>query len=140
MQPQPAMLNRKSAVTGGNAFGLDDAEEDGNTNLFNVLLTATWNRAEDDALVNRQALSLLDQCAAAARELGVDHPYIYLNYAGPGHDVIVAGYGAESVGRLRETSRQYDPRGYVPEAGSRGVQVGDLKAPRFHEIGVGVVR
>ncbi|KAK8134745.1 hypothetical protein PG984_006757 [Apiospora sp. TS-2023a] len=106
MQPQPSMLNRKSAATGGNAFGLD-----GDDNLFNVLLTATWDRPEDDALVNRQARSLLDQCAAAARDLGVDHPYIYLNYAGPGQDAIVAGYGAASVARLCETSRRYDPRG-----------------------------
>ncbi|KAK8093852.1 oxidoreductase- FAD-binding protein [Apiospora hydei] len=121
MQPQPAFLNRKSASTGGNAFGLDSEDD----NLFNVLLTITWDRAEDDALVHRQARSLLDQLEAVARDIGVDHPYVYLNYAGPWQlDAIVAGYGAESLGRLRETSRRYDPRGMFQRQVPGGFKLG----------------
>jgi hypothetical protein len=105
-QPQPTIINDKAATTGGNSLGLD--ESDGN--LFNTLLNIMWEDEADDALVYAQAKELFAQVDAKAKELGVYHSYIYLNYAAPWQDPI-SGYGADPKRQLQETSKLYDPTG-----------------------------
>ncbi|KAK6071578.1 FAD binding domain-containing protein [Seiridium cupressi] len=88
-QPIPSIINAKAAAYGGNSLGLE--ESDGN--LFNILLSPTWDTAEDDGLVYAQARELFRRMEAKAKELDVYHAYIYLNYADSWQDPI-AGYGS----------------------------------------------
>lgn len=105
-QPEPTIITSKAAANGGNSLGLD--QSDGN--LFNVLLTATWDNAADDARVNAAGKSLFDQAGARATALGVSNPYLYLNYAAPWQDPI-SGYGAAAKSALQAASKKYDPTG-----------------------------
>ena len=105
-QPEPEILLQKAESQGGNSLGLDPS----NGPLFNFLLTVTWDDAADDALVNEKARELYARSEDAARELGVQNDYLYLNYAAEWQDPI-AGYGPEVKARLQRTSRKYDPRG-----------------------------
>lgn len=45
-----------------------------------------------------------------ARGKDLLHRYIFTNY-GHSEDDIIAGYGEESVSRLREAGKKYDPEG-----------------------------
>lgn len=76
--------------------------------LVIALISATWFAAEDDALVDSTAQSLLDKINAAASNLGGLDPYIYLNYAGQNQDPI-ASYGEKSVMELRKVRERVDP-------------------------------
>ncbi|KAK5113388.1 hypothetical protein LTR62_003488 [Meristemomyces frigidus] len=105
-QPEPTVITSKAVANGGNSLGLSAASG----NLFNVLLTATWDLASDDARVNAQVKSLFAQAATSAATLGVTNPYLYLNYAAPWQDPIT-GYGAANVGALKAASKKYDPEG-----------------------------
>lgn len=105
-QPVPSIVNAKESASGGNSLGLDESHG----NLMNVLLSPTWDTKSDDGLVNAQIRELFARAEIKARELGVYHPYVYLNYADSWQDPI-AGYGAETVARLREASKKYDPDG-----------------------------
>lgn len=103
-QPEPTVITSKAAANGGNSLGLDVSDG----NLFNVLLTATWDDAADDAAVNKQAQLLFSKAAAKAKELGVSNPYLYLNYAAPWQDPI-SGYGPAAKASLQAASKKYDP-------------------------------
>ncbi len=103
-QPEPTIITSKAATTGGNSLGLDVSDG----NIFNVLLTASWDNASDDAAVNAAAQSLFAQAAAKAKSLGVFNEYLYLNYAAPWQDPIT-GYGVAAKSSLQAASKKYDP-------------------------------
>ena len=103
-QPIPTVITSKAAVNGGNSLGLDVSDG----NLFNVLLTASWDSASDDARVNTQAQQLFSKAAATAKQLGVSNPYLYLNYAAPWQDPI-SSYGSAAKSSLQAASKKYDP-------------------------------
>ena len=103
-QPEPTVITSKAAANGGNSLGLDVSDG----NIFNVLLTATWDNASDDAAVNAAAQSLFSQAAAKAKSLGVFNEYLYLNYAAPWQDPIT-GYGVAAKSSLQAASKKYDP-------------------------------
>jgi FAD/FMN-containing dehydrogenase len=103
-QPLPTIIQAVANANGGNSLGLSIADG----NLFNVLLTATWDESADDALIETQAKSLFEEANARAKEMGVFNEYIYLNYAAKWQDPI-AGYGAESKAKLQAVSSKYDP-------------------------------
>jgi len=42
--------------------------------------------------------------------MGLDHPYIYQNYATKGQDVF-AGYSVENQARLKSIQKEVDPEG-----------------------------
>ncbi len=46
----------------------------------------------------------------AARDMGMLHKFVYLDYANQDQDPILT-YGRENVARLRAAARRYDPRG-----------------------------
>ncbi|WPG99209.1 oxidoreductase FAD-binding protein [Acrodontium crateriforme] len=104
-QPQPKIITSKAATTGGNSLGLD-----GSQNLFNALLTISWDTPADDARVTKQAKRLISESNIKAKELGVENRYIYLNYAAEWQDPI-AGYGEDVKEGLQAVSRKYDPKG-----------------------------
>lgn len=105
-QPLPTIIQAVAATNGGNSLGLDESDGD----LFNVLLTATWDTEADDELVEAQAKLLFDRANAQASAMGLLNEYVYLNYAAPWQDPI-RGYGAGAKASLQKASQKYDPRG-----------------------------
>lgn len=105
-QPIPTVIASKAAAQGGNSLGISAADG----NLFNLLLTVSWDTPADDARVETQAKALFDQSEKVAKDLGLYNKYLYLNYAAPWQDPI-AGYGDANKASLRAVSKKYDPEG-----------------------------
>ncbi|KAK8018933.1 FAD-binding oxidoreductase [Apiospora marii] len=108
-QPISAHLveaGRRSGADGGvgNALGLDTVAQ----SWFHIDLL--WWKAEDDAAVTAAADAMYAEVEAAARAQGSYMPYIFMNDANEGQDVL-ASYGEESVRRMREVQGHYDPHG-----------------------------
>lgn len=78
--------------------------------LFVVLINPSWKLAEDDARIFTAIDDLVAELKGMASEKGLLHQYIFANY-GNGNQDVIAGYGSESVSKLQETSRRYDPDG-----------------------------
>lgn len=57
----------------------------------------------------------MDKLCTRAKELGVFHPYIYMNYAWKDQRV-VDGYGQEMKKFLQDVSKKYDPDGLFQKA------------------------
>ena len=62
------------------------------------------------AIVRNWTIQFLDKAESLAKQVGVYTPFIYGNYGSEFQDVI-AGYGAQSVGFLKNMSNKYDPNG-----------------------------
>ena len=105
-QPMPTAITSKAASRGGNSLGL--SASDGN--LFNLLLTVSWDTIADDARIEQHAKDLFKQSEDEAKKLGLYNEYLYLNYAAPWQDPI-SGYGAAQKARLQAVSKKYDPKG-----------------------------
>lgn len=105
-QAVPASIPKRSALTGGNALGLDLSAGP----LAIILLNVFWQDAADDARIEAAAKDLFDQARQAAERVGLANDWIYLNYAAPWQDPI-ASYGAANQQRLQEISHHYDPHG-----------------------------
>lgn len=91
--------------SGGNALGL------ANKGPFLVfLMEPFWMDAAASALVWAALRNTATKTLALAKELGLQHEYIYLNYANPFQDVF-SSYGPEAKRFLAEVSRRYDPAG-----------------------------
>lgn len=105
-QSLPKIIYSKALKTGGNALGLEDGEDD----LIILLLSSTWDLSTDDAKMYDTAKTLFGRVQKRAQEMGVDHDFIYLNYADRGQDPI-KGYGEASVEMLNDVAAQYDPKG-----------------------------
>lgn len=107
---QPISLNIIEAmqVNGGNALGL--RPEDGP--IMIVQLPAFWSSAALDEVVEENSKRLIGEIDALAAERGArsKNGFVYMNYAGRTQDVY-AGYGMESLARLRRTARRWDPKG-----------------------------
>jgi hypothetical protein len=52
---------------------------------------------------------MVNRSIAIARTSGLDHPYLYQNYASYQQDVF-ASYGAENLVKLKSISTKYDPQ------------------------------
>ncbi|KAI0836301.1 FAD-binding domain-containing protein [Hypoxylon sp. FL0890] len=91
---------------GGNALGIGGGKKP----LFLVGLTVMWMLESDDKVVLKTMSNILSRSQELARERGLDHPFLYMNYASQFQDPI-ASYGAENKARLLEVSRKYDPEG-----------------------------
>ncbi|KAF3400409.1 Bifunctional solanapyrone synthase, partial [Talaromyces pinophilus] len=102
LEPLPPIFYSRHAST--NSLGLEDRTD----SLVIALISATWYTAEDDAVVDSTAQSLLDNINAAASKLGGLDPYIYLNYAGQNQHPI-ASYGQKSVRELLKVRARVDP-------------------------------
>ncbi|KAM0517039.1 hypothetical protein ACHAPE_005151 [Trichoderma viride] len=89
---------------GGNPLGLAGQ---GPLNLINVDIS--WSNASDDEKVLAAAQNIVNRSVAVARAKGLDHPYLYQNYASYQQDVF-AGYGADNLAKLRSISTRYDPQ------------------------------
>ncbi|KAK7531569.1 uncharacterized protein J3D65DRAFT_119050 [Phyllosticta citribraziliensis] len=100
--PQLAHMSKR----GGNALGLSEA--DGPLLLMN--LNNMWDDAADDYAVMRASSTIVARVNARAAAMGLDHRYVYQNYASQYQDVI-ASYGPENQLKLMAVAAYYDPTG-----------------------------
>lgn len=62
--------------------------------------------------------NVVERTRLAAEELGVAHPYLYINYAATGRaDEVFAGYGEGNLERLRRIQREFDADGIFTSSG-----------------------
>ncbi|MCJ1461410.1 hypothetical protein MMC07_000007 [Pseudocyphellaria aurata] len=104
IQPITKPMISHFSKNGGNALGL--VESDGP--LILMLVAFRWSSADDDARMYATSDRIIDTSIAAAKEMHLDHRYIYQNYASHRQDVF-AGYGPVNHDRLVQISRKYDP-------------------------------
>jgi hypothetical protein len=71
-------------------------------------IASQWKNAEDDNVVHATHNNFLKRSMAVAKEMGMDHSYVYQNYANQSQDVF-AGYGKQNRKRLIEIQGKYDP-------------------------------
>lgn len=102
--PLTKALLENSKLAGGNAKDIDPADGP----LFITLINPTWNSADDDERIHNAVEDLLVKFKQIASEKGLLHRYIFTNYAYQDEDIF-AGYGDDSVKRLKEVSKKYDP-------------------------------
>lgn len=109
--PITKALLEQSHRSGGNA--MDIPASDGP--LFVVLINPAWKLANDDAHIFAEVESLVRELRGLASDKGLLHRYIFTNY-GYSKDDVIAGYGEQSVSRLRAASEKYDPDGVFQSA------------------------
>ncbi|KAF3074195.1 Bifunctional solanapyrone synthase [Trichoderma lentiforme] len=97
-------MTKHFSRNGGNPLGLAGQ---GPLNLINIDIS--WSNASDDERVLTAAQNMVDRSIAAARAQGLDHPYLYQNYASYQQDVF-ASYGADNLAKLKSISAKYDPQ------------------------------
>jgi hypothetical protein len=117
--PLTKTLLASSVRSGGNAF--DISPSDGP--LLIVFIHPIWAEAGDDERVHREIGRLLDDFNEMAKESGKWHRYIFPNYGYVKSDVI-AGYGEESVDRMRKVAKKVDPEGVFQKCVPGGFKLG----------------
>jgi hypothetical protein len=70
--------------------------------------TTAYAHAQDDEAVCAAAKRIHARLGALGRARGLDHPFIYPNYAAAGQDVF-AGFAPGHMARLLEIQSRYDP-------------------------------
>lgn len=73
-----------------------------------VNIDISWTKIVDDTRIMAAAQSIVDRSVAAAKARGLDHPYLYQNYASQKQSVF-ASYGEANLAKLRSISKRYDP-------------------------------
>ena len=123
--PTTAIERMKSR--GGNALGIDveghligkrpkrHNKPCSNQILVN-LLSVTWPSNIDDRAAHALVTRFMDGFKAAAKELDVLHPFVYMNYANKEDDVFT-GYGEDNKQRLIAIQRDIDPYGIFTSSG-----------------------
>jgi hypothetical protein len=103
LQPQPQKLLSRAKAMGGNALGLENAGD-----LLNVMVMGSWESADDDHAVRSAVRNLVVKGEGEAKQRGVWHPFVNMNYAGLFQNPIT-GYGSESEELMRMVSKEVDP-------------------------------
>ena len=109
--PLTRALLRNSQAAGGNAMDIDPADGP----LLIILLNPTWNSSDDDDRVHRVTEGLLATFKSLASAKNLLHRYIFTNYAYQKEDLFKS-YGEESLMRLKEVSKKFDPDGIFQKA------------------------
>ncbi|KAH6961827.1 hypothetical protein BKA56DRAFT_647807 [Ilyonectria sp. MPI-CAGE-AT-0026] len=108
--PTQTNVLRAMKERGGNSLGIDE-----DAPLILTLISLGWSDAADDVAMNVSD-RVVGGMKTAALELGVYHPYIYLNYAKSDQDVF-SGYGERNRRRLIEIQKSVDPNGVFTSKG-----------------------
>ena len=110
------MLATSRAVTGsGPQYAKSTATfaglrpEDGP--LAIVELCLTWRDAADDDFVFKTTTQFLETVLHEARKKGLEHRYIFPNYAWPAENVM-RSYGDERLAVLKTVASKWDPDGF----------------------------
>jgi hypothetical protein len=91
--------------------------------LLIVQICTTYNNAEDDDLVAEADNKYLEEVTTLARQMGLEHRYIFANYAWP-TEPVMAGYGEERLEFLRKVAAKYDPDGFFQGQFVGGFKIG----------------
>ncbi|KAL6689716.1 hypothetical protein J3F84DRAFT_406221 [Trichoderma pleuroticola] len=89
---------------GGNALGI--TEEDGP--LILIEIDVAWSSESDDDRAKAASRNTINLGTALAKEQGVHHPFIFLNYADQEQNIFPT-YGEKSFDKLVAASEKYDP-------------------------------
>lgn len=73
-----------------------------------INIDISWSNVADDTRILAAAQNMATRFAAAAKAKGLDHPYLYQNYAALQQDVF-SSYGKDNVARLKSVQAKYDP-------------------------------
>ena len=92
--------------------------------LVSVLLLSYWEKKTDDAAVIAFMEGSLKNMRADAAARGTIVPYICMNYAFTGQDVI-SSYGPANKAKLRAASEKYDPVGLFQKGFPGGFKLFD---------------
>lgn len=117
LQPLSKQAISKMSLRGGNSLGLK--ESDGPLVIYQ--LNWTWDRAEDDALILATVKDIMRKNEEKAKEMGLWHPYKYINYAEDWQtEDIYKGYGEDNLKTLKAVQRKFDPEGVFTKGGLSG--------------------
>ncbi|KAH7310854.1 hypothetical protein B0I35DRAFT_358659 [Stachybotrys elegans] len=83
--------------------------EDGPLAIMEICLT--WRNADDDAFMIEKGTQFLREVKLAAKEMGLEHCYIFPNYAWP-QEHVIQSYGADRLAVLRRVASRWDPDGF----------------------------
>ena len=123
LQPISSSLVRAGNARGGNALGLESVNQ-----TWFVLDTGWWDAAGDETAHNATR-AIRNRIEDATQSSGHYVPYLFMNDASYDQDVI-GHYGKESVQRLREVQRKYDPEQVFQTLASGG-----FKLPKTDSVG-----
>ncbi|CAD6587001.1 MAG: hypothetical protein ASARMPREDX12_002569 [Alectoria sarmentosa] len=105
-EPLPTLVTKYGPVKGGNSLGTTPTDGNGVV----LLLSAFWASTSANAFVQQTAQIIMQKANEAARDMGMLHEFVYLNYANQDQDPI-SSYGWENVASLRAAATRYDPHG-----------------------------
>jgi hypothetical protein len=71
-------------------------------------ITFRWSRPEDDLIMRTAVSNIINRAVALAKDMGLNHRYVYQNYANISQDVF-GGYGEENRETLKIIQAKYDP-------------------------------
>ncbi|KAK5656757.1 hypothetical protein OQA88_4305 [Cercophora sp. LCS_1] len=110
LQPIPVNVLAAMQKRGGNALGLNVTDGP----LIIVQSATSWQSREIDSAVVASSKQFIDDVNALAKSRGLDHGFVYMNYAERSQDVF-GSYGAENLKRLRDAAKKWDPKGQLQE-------------------------
>ncbi|KAK2599014.1 hypothetical protein QQS21_005548 [Conoideocrella luteorostrata] len=102
-QPISTDMTKHFSKNGGNPLGLDGQ---GPLNLINV--DVSWLNVADDKRILAGAQNMVNRFSSAAKARGLDHPFLYQNYASAQQDVF-GSYGKANLAKLKAIQAKYDP-------------------------------
>lgn len=94
---------------GGNSLGLSASDAPILIYSFTIRYTKTEGGGED-RVIEGGGKRIVERSERIAKEMGLWHPFIYLNYADISQDVF-SSYGAENQRKLKEIQEKWDPEG-----------------------------
>jgi Zn-dependent oligopeptidase len=86
----------------------------------------SWQGAVQDELFQGAGADLINRIREYAESIGADNPYLYLNYADKTQDAL-AGYGKESVKKMKAAARKYDPSGVFQRLVPGGFKISNVQ-------------
>ncbi|KAJ7434670.1 hypothetical protein FB451DRAFT_1063217, partial [Mycena latifolia] len=93
-------------------FATAGAKNGGNplTTPWRIVLlgSAFWSDPADDEIIQEKVHELRRWAERTARDRGLLHPFIYMNYASDAQDVM-GGVGTENLRKMRRVKSLYDP-------------------------------
>ncbi|MCJ1454568.1 hypothetical protein MMC28_004921 [Mycoblastus sanguinarius] len=105
-EPLPTAITKFGSIKGGNSLGTTPGDGNG----IVLLLSAFWTSTSANEFVEQTARTVMERANEAARQMGMLHEFVYLDYANQAQDPIQS-YGWENVEALKAVGRKYDPDG-----------------------------
>ena len=96
---------------GGNSLGLSASDAPILIYSFTILYSKIeGGGGEGDRVIQEGGRRIVERSERVAKEMGLWHPFIYLNYADISQDVF-SSYGTENHRKLKEVQKKWDPEG-----------------------------